>query len=978
MPIVTVMENISRTLRGGLVNARSMCTVRNNVNKILEIDTMVNCENLDFLVVTETWLNSSILSSEVTPTNYSMERKDRDTSRGGGLAIIYKTSLNFIRRFDIEVSIVNNSEILVIELICNIDKYLFVITYRKPGRLLPEYRSDLLSVLNLCTSVPSCEICLMGDLNMPNVNWYKNTTYGDVLMGDLVNELTSFGLKQIIDCNSRQLSANILDVILTTCHTNFKDITSIPHVISSDHTTIVFNLVVEHTVKKCLNRKHYNWNMVDRHRLRLCIKNIDLINVIRMSPDINFAWTNWKTKILETIHLMVPLRRVKNIESKPWIDKEVMDLSRKKEIYRRIALKSKSDKDWDKYKLYTNNMKRLVKQKHNKFINSVCNNISSNPKMFWNYVRTKFNSRTIPKTLTFNGETSNDNRSKANMFNSFFESVFNNTVYDKPEINSYQNDNLSWLTITPDQVNKVLSKLNSSKAPGSDGIPTRFLKDYADVLSPSICELYNYSLYLGKIPNDWKMSKVIPIYKKGDKGDCQNYRPISLLPIISKVFERCVLDNIQTILYPLISPCQHGFYPGRSCITNLLYSYKDIVSNIDNRVQTDMIYLDFQKAFDSISHILLVHKLKSYGICKNLLSWFTDYLTNRKQYVCIDGIYSDTIIVSSGVPQGSILGPFLFSLFINDITNVISTGSKITLFADDAKIWSTIINQNDCVKLQYSLNNLFKWSCRWGLTFNTNKCYVMSFKNKLATNYNMNNQELLNVNEITDLGVIITSDMKWTQHVKSITGKAMKSLGIIRRCIGVKAPIQAKKSAYISLVRSKVMYNSQLWNPSSKGDIIELERVQRVSTRYICGNNDLTYFERLNVCELLPLCFTRDYADIILVYKLLYNLLNVSNDDYIKLNPSKRLTRLSQDGNLLLVPKSKGQFHRNWYLNRICKIWNSLPDFIREIPPTALGNITCFKVKLLRCQKDKFVTNFNIESVCTWRFACNCCFCTNH
>ena len=228
------------------------------------------------------------------------------------------------------------------------------------------------------------------------------------------------------------------------------------------------------------------------------------------------------------------------------------------------------------------------------------------------------------------------------------------------------------------------------------------LRETADNIAVSLKKLFNKSLQHGIIPDEWRVANVVPVYKKGRKDCVENYRPISLLPLVSKVLERCVLARVRVHLYHFISPAQHGFLPGRSCATQLLTVLNQIGEHLDTGKQTDVIYLDMSKAFDKVCHLLLLRKLKQCNVSGRLLDWFNAYLTNRRQRVTVSGATSTEVLVSSGVPQGSLLGPLLFLMFVNNLPDRCSS-SNVPCFADDTKIYKLIESVDDSKALQSDL-----------------------------------------------------------------------------------------------------------------------------------------------------------------------------------------------------------------------------------------------------------------------------------
>ena len=350
----------------------------------------------------------------------------------------------------------------------------------------------------------------------------------------------------------------------------------------------------------------------------------------------------------------------------------------------------------------------------------------NNPKALFQYINKKTKPReTVPDLTKPNGELTENSQEKAQVLNEFFGSVFTNEADSNfPDCDFEVEHLLNELTVSEDQMFKVLNGLNPSKSPGPDLIHPRVLKELAPQLAHPLTMLFTKTLKQGKIPRKWKVAEVRPIFKKGNKASPNNYRPVSLTSIVCKVFECFVRDALYNHLISnnLLSKDQFGFCQGRSCVTQLLATIHDWMLNLDNKIPTDAVYLDFSKAFDSVPHGRLVHKLKAYGIRGKVLDWVEDFLLHRSQFVSINGSQSDMIHVSSGVPQGSVLGPTLFIYYINDLPS--ETDRKVRIFADDSKIYSGVSTKEDSIKLQEGIDALVEWSKKWMMKFNADKCKV--------------------------------------------------------------------------------------------------------------------------------------------------------------------------------------------------------------------------------------------------------------
>ena len=461
-------------------------------------------------------------------------------------------------------------------------------------------------------------------------------------------------------------------------------------------------------------------------------------------------------------------------------------------------------------------------------------------------------------------------------------------------LGSIPDTNLSSVPVMPDLeislngILKLLKNLKPGKAAGPDQLKPLLLKEFRDEIAPIIKIIFEKSLQTGKLPSDWVTANVMPVFKKGNKSSAANYRPISLTCILCKVLEHILASNIvkhldaQGIMYDL----QHGFREKRSCETQLVMMIEDLARNANARKQTDVILLDFSKAFDKVKHSKLLWKLHNYGIRGKVLSWIQAFLGNRSQRVVIDGEESGSIPVNSGVPQGSVLGPILFLTYINDLPDGIS--SQVRLFADDTALYLTIKGEEDSSALQKDLDLLSVWEKKWDMQFNPSKCQVVQVtgsKSPIKSEYILHGQVLETVTCARYLSVDIRSNISWTSHIDRVVGNANRSLGYIRRNIKSKDQ-EVRESAYNTLVRPQLEYASAVWDPHTKDHISKIEMVQRRAARWTISNFDrrASVTEMLDKLEWRTLEQRRADARLCLFYKIVYGLVAVPLPDHVQYN----------------------------------------------------------------------------------------------
>jgi hypothetical protein len=825
----------------------------------------------------------------------------------------------------------------------------------------------------------------MGDLNMPSIDW-GGLTSNHPMEQDFCDVLDKFNLIQVNTEPSRRSNDNILDVVICNKPNNITQLTCMESSLKSDHLEINFRYSCNrvksiHKDSVNSNKKIYLYNNANYDEINYHLSKLKLSDTVWLHKDnLDKAWYKWKNSVLSIIEQYVPCKNFNPKTTSPWLDGEVIHMSNLKETARRKAKKSGKVNDWSNYKDLNNRIKKLVHAKYSAYINDCFEELDCNPKKFWKLASNKSNKKgALPHEMSYNDVKANTAAGKATLFNEFFNDQFNKKLFDVNNLglNTFINNNLGSITVSQADVLEVLLNLNVNKAYGPDGMSPIFLKNCAEIITPSLTILFNLSLDHGYFPQDWKQANVVPIFKKGQDNLVSNYRPISLLSVISKVLERLVHNHIYPITRGDIHDHQHGFMSHKSTSTQLIEFYNNIYKQLDNKTQCDVIYLDLAKAFDSVPHTLLLKKLETFGFNNKLLSWFNSYLSNRLQRVVVEGKTSSYIIVKSGVPQGSILGPLMFNYFINDIIQCThNSNCDIFLYADDSKIVKDIKSYNDCLILQNCLENLNRWCEKWGLKFNVTKCAIMTFartKQPYTYDYHLDGLILNRVTSFTDLGVIVNNRLSWDNHITMSVNKAFKRLGYIKRVIGHDCNIESKLLCYKSLVRPIVEFNSCVWTCGTKKLLLKIESLQRRASKYILDDYVSNYYTRITKCNILPLAMRRDFLDCVFMYNYHNQVVDVNLDVNFHRDGEQPVRLRNQPDNLTLIPRINHlQSYSKFFCNRIVKIWNCIPLEIRSVELGDGDNNNSFKKQLKEWLFKKFHHDFCSDNPCTWSVKCQC------
>lgn len=504
--------------------------------------------------------------------------------------------------------------------------------------------------------------------------------------------------------------------------------------------------------------------------------------------------------------------------------------------------------------------------------------------------------------------------------------------------------------LAPAEVESILKILTVGKASGPNGLSNRILRELSCELSSPLCSLFNQSLRTGMVPTLYKEANVCPVPKKGDLSLVTNYRPISLLNSESKVFEKLIFKYLFNHLLDnnLLSPLQSGFIPGDSTVNQLTFLYNTFCEALDSGKEVRAVFCDISKAFDRVWHTGLLHKLKAAGVTGEVLSWFKNYLSDRKQRVVLPGASSEWTYIHAGVPQGSILGPLLFLLYINDI--VTDIGSNVRLFADDTSLFIIVddpVNAASC--LNADLDKITQWATTWLVSFNPSKTESLLFSRKRNQDHHppliMQNVEINEVNYHKHLGLYLSSDCSWHQHIDYIKEKAWFRINIMRK-LKYKLDRKSLETIYVTFIRPLLEYSDVIWDNCSTYEKCELDKIQNEAARIATGATKLISLNKLynEVCW-EPLQKRRQDHKLTLFYKMRYNLTPVYLSSLIP-QPVQNFSRynLRNSDDIRTVICRTNQYY-NSFLPSTIKEWNNLP-----IECKTLTSLNSFKYFL---KKDK-------------------------
>ena len=906
--------------------------------------------DVQIICVTESWLNSDIVDAEVSIPNFNLFRADRpNDTRFGGSAIFVHKALR-VERLDWFTGL----ESLAVNIVIDSVRFNVVCLYRSTSLVDMKDNAGLLGALERLPVNADEELVIVGDVNLPHVNWDKslverppNSCDRRLLMeSEFLNVFTRKGLKWYVTGSSTRVrkvgdttQCSLLDQVFCNndCFVNNVDI--LAPLGKSDHVSLLVELKVKNNVE-FLTSKKKSWYKVDQ----------DFVN--SQSSDISWGYSREDLQVeemweelhqkLSVISDRVPTTHLKTTKGGEILQRLPWDCS---SLVRKRKCKDLAWKDFEEdptmvmfnaaeyeQRMYQN---AEIKAKI-KYENKVTKLFKLNCKPLFNYLKSKSVLRkSVERLKTDDGSETKSPSETAEVLADFFQSVFKPEPFGPLPQDCYTecNNDYFWskFMVHPESVAKILGSLDISKAMGPDGVHPRLLRYLSEnssfvdavVLLFSACASEQY------IPEVWKTATVVALHKKGSVHSPNNYRPVSLTCILCKAYEKLLREYILDGVEQVLSSTQHGFMKGRSCLSNLLESIDAVNDLLAEGGCADILYFDFSKAFDSVPHHRLLVKLRNIGVPEEIIGILEDFLVGRSMKVKVGDAFSEIKYILSGVPQGSVLGPLLFLLFVNDLPEGIK--AIIKLFADDVKM---IVNP--FINLTADLKLLELWESRWCLNFNVDKCMVMQIGSCNPKNqYLFGGVPLRCVESEKDLGVVFNTSFNFEDHVRKCIAKANGTIAWLTRNI-ISRETSVMLGLYKSLVKPHIEYCSQAWAPMARHGnwslILELEGVQRSFTRMIDGLGLMTYRERLDKLNLTTLLERRVRGDLIEMFKIQEGFVGYGSDLF------------GHSGRTVAARSKTHRFTTNetdFFAQRVLRYWNSLPLLVK-----ASESVTGFKSRL--------------------------------
>ena len=890
----------------------------------------------DILAFTETWLTDNNKHLYQLP-GYHSYHLIRNTRTQGGVSVFISNKLNTeqlceltIINEDIEINTIKINNIFQNTIICAI--------YRPHSKhILVEEFSNILSTLLHKDILKHTKIMIIGDLN---INLLEHTTHPPT--NNFLINLQALNFFPHISRPTRFPDSlhlgepSLLDHIYTNFNGNFTS--GIIHFPISDHLPVFLNMSIPSGKPRLHKIEFRNLNYINKQLYSDKLMNVNW-NRLLTAQNVDSNCNIFINKLHELFSKCFPII-TKHVTEKrlcnPWITQAVLKtIKTKNDLYKDFKIGAI---DETYYKNSRNTLNAIIKHAKTSYYMALFSNFRNDTRKIWNAInklKSNFKENDL-NSISYNNRILNRPPEIAEAFNEFYTNIAPNMERDLPAsdinpIDFLQGDypqSMLVPPVSPHDVSLVINKLKNKKGSLHE-IPVSLIKSNKHILAVPLSLLFNQSITEGKFPQCLKHATVIPIYKKGPKDDIGNYRPISMLSVTSKIFESLMKNSFVRYLEAksILNSEQYGFRQGLSTFDALNSYAQEIYNNLDKQSSLLSIYVDFTKAFDTVKHDILLYKLNYYGIRGNINNWFKDYLTNRTQSTKVNNNISTPRRIKYGVPQGSVLGPILFLIYINDLP-LIFKKLKTKLFADDSTLYISGPVPTDIIQeANNDLNIFYNWCLSNRLTVNLNKTFYMLFTNKSFTSLPplfFHNNEIQRTTHHKHLGIVIDEALNFKLHISDICHKLSRNVSLLYQVKDL-VPTAILKILYNAHILPHLQYCMPIWANTYPSHLIPLFRLQKKILRIITKSSFFDHTQPLfKETQIMKLFDLNKLQIAIYMYK------NIYRDTII--NSEACHTYPTRTRNVIRAPQHNLTIFQHSMSYMGPKIWNSIPDNIKNLP----------------------------------------------
>lgn len=874
--------------RRQLVDISYLPIYYNNVRGVTSKEnlcTKIELSMYKVLVFTETWLSKRESSSVYFPDAFTVHRQDRivlnPMRRYGGVAVIVHKQLKH-QRLKVKES---SAEVECVAIEVKL-KPTSLIVYAAYMRIFDPAVAEkhVVNIKELCKTFGTHRIMVLGDFNMSSVRWvldesteYYLPTNIDTNMENFLTEMHELPFFQM--SNIKNKFHNVLDLVFVNDLGDVEltvDKSKIIGAIQQDVSHVPYEIAFEYcargTAMNIVEKEVICYKSGNYEQIINELSMVDYTNEIA-NRDVDSAFDFFYSTIYASVDTNVPKRMMTiNLNRPEWWTKELQRLkNRRDKLFKR-------NRNSAEYVNVLNKFDELSSTLFDQYVDEVQDNISDDPAAFWKFAKLNSRASSYPSEMYLKDATKQTTKEIVDLFADFFEGNYVEDdqqwlfedVYNAP-------DTPQEVDITREDIELAIHSLKWKGGVGPDQMSPFFFKKCAEVVALPLWLLWQKTFENGRIPPKVKLSRVVPVFKKGKKTNIENYRVVAISSAILKIFQRASKLQLTTIVEPHVSDSQHGFRPKRSVTTNLLCQSIATHDAFERGVQLDTFIGDFEKAFERVIHRLLVGKMPKFSIGPKTARWLYENISQIRYYVQIGETKSREYEATSGIVPGSIFGPVLFTMFINDVVEVV-IHAMVLLFADDIKASMKIYDESDGLRLQSDIDRIHQWTVTNRLLFNVGKCATFTAcrtTTSVETTYKLGDHELQRKEEVCDLGLLIDKRYNLIHHMEQTTVKARQMVGYIKKKSNGKFKVKTLKILYCAYVRSRLEFASVIWSPYQEVYKDDIESVQKqfmidlLDDRSSATSYRLApYVERCKTLKLQPLCVRRQIADAMCAYDI--------------------------------------------------------------------------------------------------------------